>query len=116
MQRATDNQGFDGPTLIAEESVYFKIEVQRVGLDFCESGLTAAYRARVFDFDPPCLNAHGHAFARRWLIVQHQSVVVLFNRRVALAGASHQTFQIGNFHVPMVVFDETRILERIGGE
>jgi hypothetical protein len=45
--RAKYDQGFDGPAAVTEVSVNLKIDVQRVGLDLCKSGLGAAYWARV---------------------------------------------------------------------
>ena len=44
---AKHNQEFDGPAPVTEVSVYLKIHVQRVGLNLCKGGFSAACRARV---------------------------------------------------------------------
>jgi len=45
--RAAHNEGFNWPAPVTDVSVNLKIDVQRVGLNLCKSGLGAAYRARV---------------------------------------------------------------------
>ena len=44
---AKRNHGFSGSASVTEVAMNFKIGVQRVRLNFCKSGLGAAYRARV---------------------------------------------------------------------
>jgi hypothetical protein len=65
--RAMHNQGFDRPASVAEVSVNFKIHVQRVGFNLCESGLGAADWARVFWLgnERRLLKTHVLPFARR---------------------------------------------------
>jgi hypothetical protein len=46
--RAKHNQGFDGAAAVTKVSVNIKIDVQRVRLNLCKSGLGSAYRARVY--------------------------------------------------------------------
>src|SRR5580700_2898254 len=46
-RQAKYNQRFYGPAPVAKVSVYLKVCVQRVGLDFGKTGLGAAYGARV---------------------------------------------------------------------
>src|SRR6202453_1128797 len=53
--RAKHNQGFDGPAPVTKVSVNIKIDVQRVRLNLCKSGLSSTYRARV------CWLEHGAA-------------------------------------------------------
>jgi hypothetical protein len=45
--RAKHHQRFDRPAPVTKVSVNFKIYVQRMGLDLCESSLGSAYWARV---------------------------------------------------------------------